>query len=89
VVELRFGEQAGAFLDSLESDAGRHRLLGHLNTALDRLEADPGDAWCRRRRYENLGVWGIVVRSDGDDWLITWEPHDQEVVWVHSITRDP
>ena len=39
----------------LEETPSRHDLLGRINTALDMLEADPLDARCRRRRFQNIG----------------------------------
>ena len=45
MAELRFAPEADQFLSSLESDLPRSEiLLGKVNTALDRLETDPGDA---------------------------------------------
>ena len=86
---LKFGGQAYALLDELEADPARVGLLEQLNTALDRLETDPGDAWCRRRRYQNLGVWGILVSVSGEAWLILWEYESDDSLIVHSITPAP
>jgi hypothetical protein len=89
VAELSFGPQADDLLTELEADPVRVRLLEALNSALDRLEQDPGDVWCRRRRYQNLGVWGIAVPVSGDLWLVLWEDGPGDSVIVHSITPAP
>ena len=89
MAELRFDPRADQLLADLESDLpGSEALLRKLNSALDRLEADPGDAWCRRRRYQNIGVWGIAVVHTDKEWLILWEPLDDAVV-VHAIVPAP
>lgn len=94
MAELLFSEQADAQLDELEADPARQLLVGRLHTALDQLERDPGAAECRRRRFPNIGVWGISVVADGDEWLILWEPGDattttQDTVIVRAITPAP
>ncbi len=48
--------------------------MARIDQALDRLEEHPGRAWCRRRRFRNIGVRGIAVVSDGTEWLILWSP---------------
>ena len=91
MAELRFGPQADDFLTELEGVPGEPsaKLLAKLNTALDRLENDPGDVYCRRRRFENIGVWGITVVQKEDEWLILWELGNDDSVTVHAITRAP
>ncbi len=93
MVELIFGPQADDFLTDLEAKVDGHsqRLLGRLHTALDRLELNPGDETCRRRRL-HIGRherWAIPVVSDNEDWLILWKPGTQtgEVV-VDVIIRE-
>lgn len=76
-------------LDDLEQDPSRRHLLEALNAALDRLEKNPGDAWCRRSRYQNLGLWGMSVASRQEFWLILWEEDADEGIIVHSITPAP
>jgi hypothetical protein len=90
VAELRFAPEADQFLSSLESDLPRSEiLLGKVNTALDRLETDPGDAWCRRRRFQNIGVWGISIVHEDKEWLILWEPGEDDSVAVRAIVPAP
>ncbi len=88
---LYFSDQANDLLDELEETPSRHDLLGRINTALDMLEADPLDARCRRRRFQNIGFWGIMVFHHEGDWLILWEERDEACaeVDVRAITRDP
>jgi hypothetical protein len=69
-----YSPEADEILDRLEADDARRTLLARINQALDRLEENPGDAWCRRRRFQNIGVRGIAVVSDGTEWLILWSP---------------
>jgi hypothetical protein len=57
--------------------------------ALDRLEADPGDVGNGRRRFHELGVWGIAVVVDDEEWLILWEPLDGDGVLVQHTTPAP
>jgi hypothetical protein len=90
VAQLSFAPQADQVLSDLEGDLPRSKiLLGKLNTALDRLEADPGDAWCRRRRYQNIGMWGISVVHDDKEWLILWELDEDDDVAVRAIVPAP
>jgi len=90
VAELRFGPEADQFLTDLEADLpGSEVLLGKMNSALDRLEADPGNAWCRRRRVQNIGVCGIAVVHSDTEWLILWTPLMDDGVVVHAIVRAP
>lgn len=76
-------------LDELEQDPSRQHLLEALNAALDRLEQNPGDAWCRRSRFQNLDLWGMNVSSRQEFWLILWEEDNGQGIIVHSITPAP
>jgi hypothetical protein len=90
VAQLSFAPQADQVSSDLEADLPRSGiLLGKLNTALDRLEADPGEAWCRRHRYQNIGVWGISVVHDDKEWLILWELDEDDKVAVRAIAPAP
>lgn len=89
MASLAFSPEADDQLNRLEADPARSRLAARINQALDHLEADPGDARNRRRRVNTLGVWGIAVVVDDDEWLILWEPLDGDEVLVHHITPAP
>ena len=93
MAELRFAPQSDELLTSIERDPTRLGLLKKINSALDHLERSPGDAWCRRRRFESIGVWAISVVLAGEEWLILWEPLDEHepdaVVVVRAITPAP
>lgn len=89
MAELRFSPEADGVLTRMEADEGRRRCAGRMHAALDVLEADPGDARNRRRRFNTIGLWGIAVVCGDDVWLILWEPHDDDVVIVHHIVPAP
>jgi len=89
VAELVFSPEADELLTRLENKPLQKRLAARLNSALDRLEADPGDAHNRRRRFNTLGLWGIPVVADDVEWLILWEPLEADTVVVHHIVIAP
>jgi hypothetical protein len=89
VAELRFSPEADERLTALEADPLEERCAARLNSALDRLEADPGDVVNRRRRFNTLGLWGITVTCGDTEWLILWEPVDDDAVIVHHIVPAP
>lgn len=89
MAELVFSPEADAVLNAMEADQGRRHCAARLNSALDRLEADPGDVRNRRRRFNTIGLWGIAVICGDDEWLILWEPHEDDVVMVHHIVPAP
>lgn len=86
---LAFSPEADDLLTRMEADPSQQRCAARLNSALDLLEAEPGDARNRRRRFNTMGVWGIAVVCGDDEWLILWEPLDDEVVMVHHIVPAP
>jgi hypothetical protein len=88
VAELVFSPEADAVLTSIEADDSQRHCAARLNSALDLLEADPGGARNRRRRFNTIGLWGIAVTCGDDEWLILWEPRD-DVVMVHHIVPAP
>lgn len=89
MAELAFSPEADDVLTSLEADASQERCAARLNSALDLLEADPGAARNRRRRFDTIGLWGIAVVCGDDEWLILWEPLEVDVVMVHHIVPAP
>lgn len=89
MVELAFSPEADDVLTSMEADANRRQCAARLSSALDRLETDPGDARNRRRRFDTIGLWGIGVICDDEEWLILWEPLGDDVVVVHHIVPAP
>lgn len=89
MAELRFSPEADERLTAIEADSTQDRSAARLHTALDRLEADPGDAVNRRRRFNTIGLWGISVICGEDEWLILWEQGDGDVVIVHHIVPAP
>jgi len=94
VARLLYSPEADEFLDRLEADDPRRTLLARINQALDRLEEHPGGAWCRPRRFRNLGVRGIAVVSDGTEWLVLWSAGtggttEDDAVIVEAIVPAP
>jgi len=89
VAELAFSPEADDVLTSMEADESRRHCAARLNSALDLLEAGPGDARSRRRRFNTIGLWGIAVVCGDDEWLILWESLEGDVVMVHHIVRAP
>jgi hypothetical protein len=89
VAELVFSPEADQVLSRLEADEIQRGCAARLNSALDLLEADPGDVRNRRRRFNTIGLWGIGVVCGDEEWLILWEPGDDDVVIVHHVIPAP
>jgi hypothetical protein len=89
VAELAFSPEADHVLTSMEADKAQRRCAARRNSALDLLGADPGDARNRRRRFKTIGLWGIAVICGDDEWLILWEPLEDDIVMVHHIVPAP
>jgi len=87
--ELRFSPEADGRLTAMEADPAQERCAGRVHTALDRLEADPGDARNRRRRFHTLGLWGISVLCGDAEWRILWESDGEDAVIVHHLVPAP
>lgn len=88
MAELVFSPEADEVLNRMEADETQRACAGRLNSALDILEADPGDARNRRRRFQTIGLWGIPVVCGDDEWLILWEAQEDMTV-VHHIVPAP
>lgn len=88
---LKFSPEADDLLTNLESGDRTLSCAGHLNTALDRLEQDPGAAPNRRRRFQSLDLWGIPVMCRDEEWLILWSYSQSETgtLVVHHIVPAP
>ena len=89
MTELRFSPEADRRLDLLEKS---HReCASRVHAALDRLEAEPGAARNRRRRFQTLDAWGVDVRCPDEDWLILWSylAQDPTIVVVDHIVPMP
>lgn len=85
MTELLFSTEADRALSRMEADESQWRCAGRIHTALDLLEADPGNERNRRRRFHTIDLWGIAVLCGDDEWLIPWEPHADNVVVRHII----
>ncbi|HET6965294.1 MAG TPA: hypothetical protein VFH58_11015 [Acidimicrobiales bacterium] len=88
MAELVFSPEADEVLNRMEADETQRACAGRLNSALDILEADPGDARNRRRRFQTIGLWGIPVVCGDDEWLILWEAQE-DIVVVHHVVPAP
>ena len=73
----------------MDADPTQRGRVARIHTALDLLEADPGDAHNRRRRFQNLDLWGVGVACADDEWLILWEELATGAVVVHHIVPAP
>lgn len=89
MAELAFSPEADQVLTLMEADESQRHCAARLNSALDLLEADPGAARNRRRRFNTIGLWGIAVICGDDEWLILWEPLEDDVVMIHHIVPAP
>lgn len=89
MAELAFSPEADDLLTVVEADPARRTCAERLNAALDALVADPGAARNRRRRCNTIGLWGVAVVSGEEDWLILWEPLEDDAVVVHHIVPAP
>lgn len=84
--ELQATAEAAEALDALRADATRPKLLAAVESALARLEDDPGQEANRKTRFSVPFMWGIKVGGE-EDWIILWEtdPEDNLVVIVKYI----
>ena len=74
--ELWFGPAADRALNELAADGSRRRLFERVNALLDDLEHDANQRHLRRHRFQ-IGLWGVVVQSGSDEWIVLWEPHSE------------
>jgi len=74
--DLWFGPAADRALDELADDASRRRLFDRMNAVLEDLERDANQRHLRRHRFQ-IGLWGVVVQSGSDEWIVLWEPHSE------------
>jgi hypothetical protein len=72
--ELWFAAPADLLLDELEADETRRRLFDRINAVLSDLEIDSNQLHLRRHRFQ-IGMWGVIVASGADEWIVIWEPH--------------
>lgn len=76
MADLYFDEEADRACSALEADPARAELARRVQTVLDALADDPGQAALRRHRFQ-LGLWGVVVGGSSEDWIVLWEPHPE------------
>ena len=72
--ELWFAAPADRLLYELEADETRRRLFDRINAVLSDLELDSNQLHLRRHRFQ-IGMWGVIVASGADEWIVIWEPH--------------
>ncbi len=84
--ELQATDEAAAALETLRADATRPKLRAAVESALARLEDDPGQEANRRIRFSVPFMWGIRVRGE-EDWILLWEtdPDDSLVVVIKYL----
>jgi hypothetical protein len=86
-MRLKF-EAAAAEAYAAIADAG---LLDKIDTVLDELEKDPGQAKLRQYRWSDPPLWGAQVRDPVQDYLVLWaleKPDDESVVVVYCVGPD-
>lgn len=88
---LKFSPEADSYLTELEEDPRSRSCAIKVNTALDRLEENPGASENRRRRFQSVDLWGIPLRCGDEDLVILWGYHvdEDETVIVHYIGPSP
>ncbi len=72
--ELWFAAPADLLLYELEADETRRRLFDRINAVLSDLELDSNQLHLRRHRFQ-IGMWGVIIASGADEWIVIWEPH--------------
>lgn len=72
--ELWSAAPADLLLYELEADETRRRLFDRINAVLSDLELDSNQLHLRRHRFQ-IGMWGVIVASGADEWIVIWEPH--------------
>ncbi len=72
--ELWFAAPADRLLYELEADEMRRRLFDRIDAVLSDLELDSNQLYLRRHRFQ-IGMWGVIVASGADEWIVLWEPH--------------
>ena len=81
-------EAAAAEAYTAITDAG---LLDKIDTVLDELEKDPGQAKLRQYRWSNPPLWGTRIRDRVQDYLVLWaleEQDDESVVVIYYVGPD-
>lgn len=87
MAELWFDEEADTSLARLEADVGRAALLRRVDQVLGQLEADPADVSVRRHRFQEVGLWCVVIAGEDEQWAALWEPHPDrdDAVVIHYL----
>jgi hypothetical protein len=86
-MRLKF-EAAAAEAYAAIADTG---LLDKIDTVLDELEKDPGQAKLRQYRWRDPPLRGAQVRDRVQDYLVLWaleKPDDESVVVVYYVGPD-
>ncbi len=83
-MSLLFHVDAENALNQLQNDATQKHLYNKINDALDLIEDHPTTSKARQRRYHQTKLWGIPVYGNKQDWLIIWEPADNNQI-IHYI----
>lgn len=87
MAQVAFTADADAALTSLENDPTRAHLLGRVMDTLRLIGEDPKPAQVRQRRYQQLDVWGVSVKTSDDDYLVLWSDSTGETI-VHYLGND-
>lgn len=87
MADLAFNVDADTALTALENDPARAHLLDRVMETLRRIAEEPKPAQVRQRRFQQLDVWGVAVKTADDDYLILWSDSTGETI-IHYIGTD-
>jgi len=87
MVQIAFNADADAALTALENDPSRAHLLDRVMDTLRLIGEEPKPAQVRQRRFQQLDVWGVAVKTANDDYLILWGDSTGETI-IHYIGTD-
>lgn len=83
-MRLKFEPAAADAYEGIADD----EVLDKLDTVLDELEKDPGQAWLRQHRWSDPPLWGVTIRTRHQDVLVLWSVgtvDDEPIVVIQYV----